>query len=88
MTNMRTMVTISALLLGLMPLVACGSDRALTIAPSIVPTASGTRSPATPTQILPRGNVNTTTPQTVTSLMSGTVCPTVQCTISSVLIPS
>ncbi len=84
-TSARTVLAIGAVALGALPLVACGSDRAVVTAPSTVQAtaAPGGAFTVTPEQILPRDGVSTTTPITVTSLVSGTSCPTVRFMVSA-----
>jgi uncharacterized protein DUF5666 len=81
----RTFVASGAAALGVLSLVACGSDRGVVTAPSTVQAAvaPASASVVTTSQILPNGAVNTTTPITVTSLVSGTSCPTLQFMVSS-----
>jgi hypothetical protein len=68
-------------------LVACGSDRGVVTAPSTVQAAAAASAALTiaPEQMLPRAGVVTTTPITVTSLVSGTSCPTLQFMVYSYL---
>src|SRR5437867_814624 len=76
----RTFVAIGTATIAVLSLVACGSDRAVVTAPSTVQAAVAPASAlvVTTSQILPSGEVSTTTPITVTSLVSGTSCPTLQ----------
>jgi len=78
-------LAIAAVALGSLSLVACGSDRALVTAPSTehATLAAGAGLELSPNRILPEGSVNTTTPITLTSLVSGTSCPTLQFLVSS-----
>jgi hypothetical protein len=76
-----TLLAIGAVALWTLPLAGCGSDRAAMTAPSSLQTAVASTTASI--EILPRGAVNTTTPITVTSLVPGTSCPTLQFTISS-----
>lgn len=72
MRSERTVLAIAAVALGVLPLVACGSDRvAAPAAPSAVQPASDNAQ-----QLLPRDG--TTTAIGVTSLVPGTSCPALQ----------
>jgi hypothetical protein len=81
----RTALAIGAAALGALPLVACGSDRGVITAPSSLQASAmpGATSTVAAQQILPRNGVATTTPITVTSLVSGTSCPTLQFMVST-----
>jgi hypothetical protein len=94
-TKRRTALTLGAVILGIVPLIACGSDRtALPTAPSSALVAPPTAA-AMPFELAISGgrmtaqNSGTTTEATaltVTSLVSGTACPTLQFMISTYVI--
>src|SRR5205814_465059 len=84
--NARTVLAFSAMALGALPLVACGTDRAIVpTAPSSVATATApvSGSIVTPEQIVPESGVTTTTPITVGGLVSGTSCPNLSFTVGT-----
>jgi hypothetical protein len=86
--NRRTAWAVGAFAIGVLPLIACGSDRAgLPTTPSnaLSVTATTTRDPGTPSGSGISAQETTATPVTVTSLVSGTACPTLQFKISTYL---
>jgi hypothetical protein len=87
-TFRRSTLTLGAVAIGVLPLIACGSDRTgVTTAPSSV-LSSALSSTAAIEQSVVSGSRFTTaaTVQTVTSLVSGTACPTLQFMISTYVI--
>jgi hypothetical protein len=78
-------LAVAATALGVLPLMACGSDRSVITAPSSaqVTAAPGGVFTVSREQMLPRGTVSTGTTMTVTAVVSGTSCPTLRFMISS-----
>jgi hypothetical protein len=86
--NRRTAWAVGAVAISVLPLIACGSDRAgLPTTPSnaLSATATTTRDLGTPSGSGISAQEATATPVTVTSLVSGTACPTLQFKISAYL---
>src|SRR5206468_1130429 len=78
MAFQRAAWAVGAMVLGVLPVVGCGSDR------SLVPTAPGNALTAPIDQSVV--TASETTPLVITSLVSGTSCPTLQFMISSYVI--
>ena len=78
MTFQRSVLAAGAIVLGILPAIACGSDR------SLVSTAPSGALLTTPFD-QPVTTASETSPIVITSLVSGTACPTLQFMVSSYL---
>ena len=86
MRSARTALAFGAVALGVLPLVACGTDRSVvTTAPSSVASVNAPPfgSIMTPAQFVHETTITTTTPITVGALVAGTSCPNLSFTVGT-----